>query len=71
LEISTIRLHLPAAGFAGSGSFIFAPSDGLVEGAVHTVSLTITNPPPTAGNATYLYVPGLPLSISATGVVVS
>ena len=41
-------LYTPDVGFTGSDSFTYKPNDHLADGAVATVTLTVTNQPPVA-----------------------
>ena len=59
--------YVPNAGYIGTDSFSFKASDGFLASTPVVVSLTITNPAPTAENAAYLYSPGSTLSISQAG----
>jgi len=61
--------YTPAPGYTGSDSFTYQASDGIAQSNAATVSLTVGNAPPTAGNDSYLVMAGTALTIAAPGVL--
>ena len=63
--------YTPAAGFAGTDTFTYQPSDGLDTGAVATVTLEVLDEPPTAHVDQYYLPHNAPLVVTAADGVVA
>jgi len=65
--------YTPNANYNGSDSFTYKASDGTLQSAVTTVTLTVTavNDAPVAVNDSYSTPQGTPLNVSAPGVLVN
>jgi len=60
-------VYTPHAGYVGSDSFSFSPTDGLLAGSPVTVGLTVVNPPPIAQDAVFLFAPDATLTVGSAG----
>ena len=61
---------VPAVGFSGTTTFVYKANDGTVDSANTTVTIRI-NARPVANNDTYSATEDVPLTVSATGVLVN
>jgi len=59
----------PAPSLAGTATFTYMASDGSATSTPATVSITVTNTAPRAGNDSYLVTANTPLTIAAPGVL--
>jgi VCBS repeat-containing protein len=57
--------YTPAAGFAGTDSFTYKVNDGNADSTTATVTITVTNIAPTAGNDSYSVTAGTTLTVDA------
>jgi VCBS repeat-containing protein len=61
--------YTPTAGYTGPDSFTYKASDGISQSGAATVSLSVGNVPPTAGDDSYTAVAGTTLTVNAPGVL--
>ena len=61
--------YTPNTGFVGNDSFTYVAGDGVAESPVATVTITITNDPPTAAGDTYSVVHDTTLTVAAPGIL--
>ncbi|SIN79230.1 VCBS repeat-containing protein [Singulisphaera sp. GP187] len=57
--------YTPASGYAGTDTFSYTVSDGLQATAATTVTITVTDLPPTVQNLSYTIPPDRPLGLTA------
>lgn len=62
-------VYTPNAGFFGTDTFTYKANDGALDSNVVTVSITVTNNPPTATDDSYSTIRNTPLTINAPGVL--
>jgi VCBS repeat-containing protein len=61
--------YAPTTGYSGSDSFTYKANDGTADSNVATVSLTVVNHAPVAGNATYTMDKNNTLTVSTPGLL--
>ena len=70
LEANGSFEYRPAYHYVGNDTFTYKLNDGVVDSAIATVSINVTNNPPTAVNdGPYFTLPGIPLHVNPSGVL--